>query len=86
MREGNKKETAAFWIVPLLIHVTQMSFLPLNPVYTKPKHYLFMCRLESGLMLEVSLYNFGNGSRKTHKQACDGHWKCPPYVSNASSW
>lgn len=38
MREG-KKETAAFCILPLLIYVMQMSFLPLKLVYTQSKHY-----------------------------------------------
>ena len=38
MREG-KKETAAFCILPLLIYVMQMSFLPLKLIYTQSKHY-----------------------------------------------
>ena len=38
MREG-KKEIAAFCILPLLIYVMQMSFLPLKLVYTQSKHY-----------------------------------------------
>lgn len=38
MREG-KKETAACCILPLLIYVMQMSFLPLKLIYTQSKHY-----------------------------------------------
>ena len=38
MREG-KIEIAAFCILPLLIYVMQMSFLPLKLVYTQSKHY-----------------------------------------------
>lgn len=38
MKEG-KTETAALYIIPLLIHVTQMSPMPLNPMYTMSQHY-----------------------------------------------
>lgn len=65
MREGKKRDSS-------LLHFASVNLCHANVILAIKTHIhsvrtLFMCRLKSQLMLAVSLYNFGDGPKKTHK-------------------